>query len=332
MNTHYLITNREIVSLPKKKKGYRKVNNKEYIREDGKEFAQESLRFGSYIFSSLKDEGEIEIIQENELKIEEDIDARPSSQMFDDLYQKMAKGKPRKNDILVFIHGYNTDLPKALKTLRRLHYLYVEKEESSIKSIVLFTWSSMANLLRYRNDAKDAKASGHAFGRAISKFGDFIQTLRRKELPFCNQKIHLMTHSHGGAVLEAMMEQLNDEQETQLSDYFGQVILLAADVSRDALSYPNPLYDLVDIAEHIHVFYHRKDTALVISEKTKNPFNRLGRKGPKSIPSWNTDEYTLHDVTNTKDDVGSFKGRLFNHWYYFSSNEVIDMIHAILKK
>jgi esterase/lipase superfamily enzyme len=84
-----------------------------------------------------------------------------------------------------------------------------------------------------------------------------------------------MAHSHGNTLLEAAMQQLSEEDELQLSDYFGQCILLAADVSRDALNAPNPLHDLVDIAEHVQVYYHRHDTALVLSEKTKNPLNPL---------------------------------------------------------
>lgn len=330
MPTHYLITNRQILALSKKKKGYRKVNKSEYIREDGKEFAQENLRFGTYDFSTLEDEGEIKIIPENDADIEKKIESRPSSHFFENLYNDMVKCDPRKSDVLVFIHGYNTDLKGALEMLRKLHYLYVNKKDSSLKTIVMFTWSSMGNLLRYRNDAKDAKATGYAVGRAIDKFSDFIQNLRQKKKPFCDQKIHLMTHSHGGAVLEAMMKQLKKEHETQLSDFFGQILLIAADVNRDALDYPNPLYDLVDIAEHVHVFFHRKDTALVISERTKNPFNRLGRKGPKTPPKWNSYEYTLHDVTKSKDDLGNLKEKLFNHWYYFSSSKVINTISKIL--
>jgi len=333
MNTHYVITNREIVTNPKKKSKYMQVNEDEYIRIDGKELAREDLRFGSYSFANKKDKGTLTIFPEGDIETLDgnNIDSLPSYQLFDGVYNNMSSMEEGKGDTLVFIHGYNTDLEDALENVRVLHDLYVENDDSPINTIIIFTWSSKSNLLGYREDARDAKTSGFAFGRSIVKFISFLHYLKESDKTFCNQNIHLLAHSHGNKVLEWTMLELSDDVEYRLNDLFANILLLAPDVDRDALDSPNPLYDLVDISEKVHVFYHRRDTALVISENSKHPLNRLGRRGPKNELKWLKSDYKEYDVTRYKDDLGNIKQKMFNHWYYYTSSKVINIIIDIFK-
>lgn len=331
MNKHYIITNREIVENKEGSKNYLKVNDKEYLRRDGKELASENLRFGSYSFKDVKDSGTVAIYKESaDVLTSKKIaaDKLPSYSIFKELLDSSLKSEKEQGEILVFVHGYNSDLDNSLKSVRMLHQLYVENDDSPINKIVLFTWPAMSNLLRYRNDARDAQQSGYALGRALQKCLDFLEKIQRVS-DDCKQRIHLMAHSMGNSVVEAMMSVLIEETINP-NNLFSEVFLMAADVDYDAIEKPKSMYDLIDICERIHVFYHKKDKALGMSETTKNAFRRLGKWGPKNtrlLP----DDVFQYDMTHTKDDlVKSLIDKLGNHWYYYTSSEAVEMVIDIL--
>ena len=332
-NTHFIVTNREIIGEPNRKKRYLKVNDDEYIRTDGRELASENLRFGEYSFKDKDDDGKLKIFEEPDLEKQEEMikagdeekndDAKlPSNEFFKDLYGEMKKKEPCYGEVLIFIHGYNCELSRSLDIIRKLHYRYVENEDCPIDTIVMFTWPAMGKIFKYRNDARDAKASGYALGRAFHKLSDFLKVYVKKN---CMQRIHLMAHSMGAQVLEAMMLQLSDKYEERLNNLLSEVVLVGADVARHALESPNPLYDLTDICERVHVFYHRRDRALGLSETTKNAFNRLGKWGAKNSNNLANDVYQ-YDISHTKDDLGSGFDDHVNHWSYYTSEETIEMI------
>jgi esterase/lipase superfamily enzyme len=330
MNTHYVVTNREIITSPRKQENYKPVNDEEFIRIDGKELSTENLRFGKYSFDDPDDEGKLEIFKEEDIDTFDPADSSktlPSDNQFDELYKSMKKAKKGKGEVLIFIHGYKSDLDRSLDTLRKLHYTYAENSDCPVKHIVLFSWPAMKNIFKYRSDARDAKTTGYALGRAIHKVAEFMGKRTEND---CGQRIHLMAHSMGNRVLEAMMEQLSDAEEEKLGSLFHEVILVGADVDYDALESPRPLYDLIDICERIHVFYHRKDAALTASQTTKNDFNRLGKYGAKNTGNLPDDIYQ-YDISHTRDDLTSniFENQI-NHWSYYTSSEVVEMIIDVL--
>ncbi len=328
---HYIITNREIIENPVNPRNYLKVNDKEFLRIDGKELATDSLRFGSYTFKNQTDSGEIEIFKESiDVLTAKKVDSGklPSTKIFGELFKNAAKMDREQGEILVFIHGYNSDLASSLKSVRKLHKLYVDNPDSPIDKIVLFTWPAMSNLFAYRDDSRDARQSGYAFGRAFQKCLDFLAQIQQKS-DDCKQRIHLMAHSRGNFVVESMMAVLNEE-DNKPNNLFSDVFLMAADVDYDAIEKPKPMYDLIDICERIHIFHHRRDKALGISETTKNAFRRLGKWGPKNsklLP----DGVVHYEVTHTRDDLErNLIDKLGNHWYYYSSSEVVEMVVDIL--
>jgi esterase/lipase superfamily enzyme len=330
MHTHYVVTNREIISNPKKKKNYRAVNDEEFIRIDGNELSSENLRFGRYTFADPGDNGKLEIFKEEDVDTfdpSDDTKAMPSDAQFEELYESMKAEKKGQGEVMIIIHGYKSDLDKSLYTLRKLHYTYVENPDCPVKFLVLFTWPAMKNLFRYRSDARDARTSGYALGRAIYKMAKFVGHRTKND---CGQRIHLLAHSMGNRVLEAMMEQMSDHDEEVLGSLFHEAILVGADIDYDALESPRPMYDLIDICERIHVFYHRKDAALTASETTKNAYNRLGKYGAKNSGNL-TDDVYQYDITHTKDDLTDsiFQDQI-NHWSYFTSSETVEMIIEVL--
>ena len=331
-NNHFVISNRQVVNTPKHKDKYLRVGDDEYMRIDGKEPATYGVRFGTYSFDDLKDHGRLSIIPEkdfDELWDEKD-EKLPSHKVFKSLYDFMSGEKAGEGEVLVFVHGYNADLKDALEILRKIDLRYAQNPKSPIKKIVMFTWPSMSKALQYKDDLKDAKPSGYALARTLKKLVSFYRGYLSK-VENCQQRIHLFAHSMGNQVLQAMMAELNDMDERDMNGLFDDVFLLGADVDCDALEKPNPMYDLTDICERVHVLVHKKDQALMISEGIKHSHRRLGNHGLKSSNGISTNIF-VHDITNTKDDLADgFVQDRANHWGYLSSTQVIDLINGILR-
>jgi esterase/lipase superfamily enzyme len=350
MVTHYIITNRGITS--RKGDGYLAVNANEYIRTDGDEEARDNLRYGTVTFDPkkakrLKDYN-LKILPEPSDTVLENFKETgttpqgrelPSRKIFGELYEKgvavdqknkkLAKGQEeRKAHTLLFIHGFNSELEGTLNTLRELHNKFVEPPESPIQNIVLFTWPAKAQLLKYRDDARDAVKSGYALARSFASLKEYFRkTFVTQRQQQCHQKIHLMCHSMGNRVLESMFLSLN-EMNIEINSVFGETLLMASDIDYDALEKPRPLYRLLDICERVHVYYHNKDQALGISELTKNAFNRLGKWGTKNSLGLPDDIYQS-DVSDIQDDRGLIN-KVVHHWYYYNSQSVVKDVIEVL--
>lgn len=330
--THYLITNR-LVEVK---------NGKEVIRSDGKEEAQDELRYGRVTFDPSKKKPNFDIdlfedLTEEEAKTYYETGQLPTGKqlgshvLFEDLYTKMVNVEPNEAaDVLVFVHGFKSDLDGTLETLHELHEKYVMHPDSPIKHIIMFTWPARSNVLRYRDDARDAVKSGYALARSYQFLKSIYQEVfagRRHRRPLCKQRMHLMCHSMGNRVLESMFRELMF-QHIQINTIFSQVFLVGADIDWDALEQPNPLYALTDICERAHVYFHRNDQALGVSEHTKNEFNRLGRWGAKNS-SRLADDIFQSDVSDIGDD-DKLINEIIHHWYYYNSPTVVNDIVAVM--
>ncbi|MHA7128535.1 alpha/beta hydrolase [Algoriphagus namhaensis] len=337
MVTHYIITNREVTS--RNSASYISVNAKEYMRKDGDEEARHNLRYGTVSFDSKKakklKDFKIQIIPEvNENTLEKYADDQtvdksvfPSTQVFEELYKEGANSKKRQ-DILVFIHGFKSDLETSMQTLAELHRKYVEPEDSPITRLVLFTWPAKKKLLKYRSDAYDAAQSGFALARSMASLREFFkQKLVAEKKPLCEQKIHLLCHSMGNRVLESMIIGLSQIDIPRIS-LFEEIILAGADIDYNAIESPKPMYQLIDFGKRVHIYFHNKDLALGVSETTKNAFNRLGRWGAKKNDLLPDDVYEC-DVTDIKDDDGVLHDTV-HHWYYTNSPSVVADIKQVL--
>jgi esterase/lipase superfamily enzyme len=336
MATHYLITNRQVST--RHNKDFVRVNSKECMRKDGDEEAGNNLRYGTVTFDPSK----AKRLSQFDIKIIPDVDPKtlgdytdgfavpikdfPSTKVFDTLYRHGIKTTAR-HDILLFIHGFNTDLQTAMKTLAELHNLYVEPKDSPIQYIVMFTWPAKSKILKYRSDAADAQQSGFALARSFASLRQYFKSQIRKNKKLCEQRIHLMCHSMGNRVFESMIFNLND-LGIEINSLFNEILLIGADVDYDTFERPKPMYSAIDLSERLHIYYHNKDQALGISEITKNAFNRLGRWGAKNSIDLPDGVYQS-DVSDIEDEKG-LKYKTVHHWYYTNSASVVQDIKDVL--
>ncbi len=325
---NFFITNREIIVKGKK----------ESVREDGKENAADKLRFGIYR------KGEFELFPEPDSEAEavyadpHDVDPstlKGSARFFRTLYDELIKGgeKAKGNNVLFFIHGFNTDLKGVRSAFDWLQRSYVDKPGSPIKHIVIFTWPGMAPKIpfHYFNDRNDAIHSGEALARGIEKVTRFFREfLRGGDRDACNRDIHLMVHSMGNRVLKHMLLEM-ERKQIRVPELFSEVLLMAADIEYNIFEPGHPFTQLIDLGRRVHVYYHEKDHVLDISKYTKNFSNRLGRYGRKKSDA-NLLDVVDANVTHVKDDLDpTLKTDKGNHWYYYSSSEVVDDALKVMK-
>ena len=332
---HYIITNRAIETR----------NGRERIKEDGREEARDGIRFAEYdtetreynLFPEPQPQISLDGVRYNYQIVEGNDDVlldennnrvaidtlHGSVRTFIGLYRSL-KQVP-EGDVLLFTHGFNTDLNDALDALQDLHEKYVENDSNAIKHLVMFTWPAMSSILEYRDDYRDAELSGDSLARVFLKLETFYRDFfvaRGNER--CDRKIHFMTHSMGAVVLESMLDNLLT-RGIPLRVILDKVFLMAADVDWTALEEPKPLYNVVDICQSVHIYIHRRDRALGASDATKNPENRLGQHGVKNknrIPN----NISCIDTTDVR------SGDPLNHGYFLRSPKVIEDVLKVVKQ
>jgi esterase/lipase superfamily enzyme len=322
---HYFITNREIIG---------KYPN-ESIRKDGREKAGDNLRFGTYDIASKTFELFPEPKTQAELVYATSTNTEflgGSNRFFHEVYNQLTSAD---GDVLVFIHGFNTDLNDVEKAFQRLHEVYVAPTGSNIQQIILITWPSRSPQLplHYNNDQRDAKRSGEAFARSVDKLITFFKQVlgdpKDGKLKPCGKNLHLMAHSMGNQVLEHMVNTL--KRKSDLPELFKTIHLIAADVRYDIFNRGQAFEHLIDMGQYVFNYYHRGDQALDISKYTKNMNNRLGRYG-----RMRKDPLLLEiediDCTNMPQDLGDAVDRKVDHWYYYTSSQAIAKIRENLKK
>lgn len=324
------ITNREIIQSP---------DGTETIREDGGDHAGDNLRFGSYELATqqftLFPEPDRQADLSYELLADRNTEGLAgSARFFKTLYDELSQtGTPEKNDALFFIHGFNTNLEDVRSAFSRLHECYVKPASSPVKHLILFTWPGRSPKIPYHyfDDKKDAIRSGEALARGIEKVIRFFKEfLVLGENQPCGRQIHLMVHSMGNRVLKHMLLQLQ-ACGTPIPEMFKEILLMAADIEYDIFDRKEPFYSLIDLGARVHVYYHRGDRVLDISKYTKNFSNRLGRYGRKQEDPTLADVWDAN-VTRTQDDRDADQlEKKFNHWYYYTSSEVVgDVIRVMV--
>jgi len=325
---HYFITNREIINK----------NGKEEVREDGREKAQDDIRFGYFDLDNenFKLYEDIDI-KDSAIKLSYSdftFDKKGSGLFFKTLYENMIS--KNGGDVLFFVHGFDTDLDGVRKNFINLNEKYVENENSPIKHIVIFTWpgKDLAIPLHYRNDAKDADRSGEALYRAFRKFQQFqVEFFKRKidnkkHPMFCEKKIHLMCHSMGNRVLRAMLNEIKEEN-IHLEAVFNEITLMAANIEWHDLEPGMKMDQISELGERIHIYFNRSDNVLDIAKFTKRFCNQLGRYGTRRINKLASNIFQV-DVTRIKDQDSNFE-RMMDHWYYYESNIVISDIIKVFE-
>jgi len=342
MTSRFLITNRRIDQEYIIEEGVENAPvealNRERINRDGKEEATLRTRFakiqGDVDLSTFAgDPNDIISLYPHRENDDSDFlasqDTRFGSKaMFSELHAAMCADTG--GDLLIYVHGYNCDLDKAVRNLGIIESRYAQAG-SPVKHLLLFTWPAQNKRIKYRSDMRDTEESGQALARSILKLQRFLETyFEATPHKDCGRKIHLMAHSSGARVLQHAMNYLRHGQHgTHVRVIFNEVILAAADVDDFILENHHALGYLCQISKRLHTYNHKGDKALFISATTKNPYPRLGHKGVASFGNLPSNAVMV-DVTGVREDT-PFEDDLVNHWYYYTAPDVVRDILTVLK-
>jgi len=134
-----------------------------------------------------------------------------------------------KGDVLIFVHGYNNDIPIILDRMRQLRADMVA--EGWHGEIVAFDWPSNNQTLNYWEDRSDGA------GVAAELVAKGIVLLKKGQDAGCETNVHVMGHSTGAYVIMEAFAQAEKRGDLFKSDWrVGQAAFIGGDVSSDSLA------------------------------------------------------------------------------------------------
>ncbi len=208
-------------------------------------------------------------------------------------------------DVLVYVHGYNTDFEEA-----RLRAAQIAYDSRFGGVTVLFTWPSQARLTGYVSDKDNATASRDALQ-------DLFTTL--SETPGVG-KIHVLAHSMGGwLAMEALRQEAIAGKRT-LDDHLGQVMLASPDIDIEVFAAQMAKLKPANVT----VFATNKDRALSVSSFIAESRPRVGAIDPDNA----AEREKLAALGAKVYDLNGYSDGLIDHGAYAVTPKVLASIGA----
>ena len=166
-----------------------------------------------------------------------------------------------ERDVLVFVHGYNTNFADAAYRFAQIVY------DSGFKGVqVLFTWPSRGQLLQYPYDRESAFYSR-----------DFLElNLRAIARDLGTTRIDILAHSMGTFLTLEAVRQAAIRGDGSFGGKLRNIILAAPDVDLDVFK-----TQMRQIKRPVTVFVSADDKALAFSKRFAGDKTRLGAVSAK---------------------------------------------------
>ncbi len=132
-----------------------------------------------------------------------------------ELARAIAAKPADQRDVLVYVHGFNTDYDEAAFRL-----VQVATDAGFRGTHVLFTWPSYRRMLAYGGDREVATASRDAFEKLLADLGD-VPGIGR---------VNLIAHSMGAFLTMEGLRQASIAGRGEVNGHLGEVILAAPDL------------------------------------------------------------------------------------------------------
>lgn len=220
---------------------------------------------------------------------------------FNNLAQRLRDSS--KNEVLVFIHGYNVTFADAV---RRTAQLYHDLEFPGVP--LCYSWPSAGTLTGYTHDEATV-------GWTVAHLEKFLADIHQRSNA---KKIHLIAHSMGNRALVGALERLV-LRDKNASEYLGQIVLAAPDVDSGELS-NRYIPTLISNVERITLYTSQNDRALLASA-TLHGATRAGYQPASEL---------LFPGVETI-DVSSIDTGLLGHSYYGEHPDLIRDLQALVE-
>lgn len=220
-----------------------------------------------------------------------------------DVRKDVARRPAGERDVLVFVHGYNTNFADAAYRFAQIVY------DSGFKGVpVLFTWPSRAELLAYPYDRESAFYSR-----------DFLEEgLRGIARDIGAARMDILAHSMGTLLTLEALRQASIRGDGSFGGKLRNVMLAAPDVDLDVFK-----TQMREIKRPVTVFVSADDRALDFSRRFAGGKTRLGALSAKDtqdvaeLGKMGVDLIDLSEVS-TSDSL--------NHGKFASSPKVVALI------
>lgn len=227
-------------------------------------------------------------------------------------------------DILIYVHGFNTDLALMLKRHRLIRTGLEALGYGG--AVVSFDWPCADSALNYLEDRTDAKTTAmRLVTDAIAPFSRFIDQ-------GCEINVHVLAHSMGTFVVREAFDDADDRPAVAATSWtISQVMFCAADVSADSLGTTAKSSSLYRHCVRLTNYSNPYDSVLSISNvKRVGVSPRAGRIGlPATAPAKavNVNCGTHYDQ-NREDFAGITNA---DHCWYFSDATFLKDVFLTLK-
>jgi esterase/lipase superfamily enzyme len=174
------------------------------------------------------------------------------------LNTQLALRPPGSRKVLLFVHGYNTDLAEALFRLAQVDH------DASVADVpVLFSWASRGTLTDYIYDNNSATA-------ARDELAHTLKVLFASDA----EQVNIIAHSMGNWVTVEALRQIQIARQMPKNDKVGSIFLAAPDIDLDV--FKSQLRAFPPPRKPFYVVLSRDDQALHTSSLLAGGKDRLG--------------------------------------------------------
>jgi esterase/lipase superfamily enzyme len=221
---------------------------------------------------------------------------------FQDLRDELGSLAVGANQVLFYLHGYNTSFDNAAIRAAQLF-----ADLKAVGAAAFFSWPSKASLDDYFADA-DRIAASEA---AIASF------LARLAADLDGATVHIIAHSMGNRGLARAIQRITAAASGQAGVRFGQIILAAPDI--EATLFKDLARVYADVSRRTTMYVSARDRALGLSRWLQDSACAGFTPPVTVVPGVDTIEVTNIDVTT------------LGHGYYAEAEAVLYDIADLLR-
>jgi len=207
-----------------------------------------------------------------------------------------AAARAAARDILVYLHGFDTDFRSALFFGAQYAYNMAQRRERLVAGdatldatlaktpiVLMFSWPSLGQVIEdlspsdaYRSDRDQGKLSAGALADFLGHVGGEFGSRSG------GSRVHLVAQSMGNWVLHWGLQALRDPAAfgPVFPRVFEQIFLCGADEDFDALDSDDKLRLAASLGRTVTLYRNTEDGVLELSETYEGNGPRLGRDGP----------------------------------------------------
>ncbi|MEM1152130.1 MAG: alpha/beta hydrolase, partial [Pseudomonadota bacterium] len=222
-----------------------------------------------------------------------------------DLDVALSQRPPSQREVLVFIHGYNTDLPASIMRMAQI------VEDTGFSGIpIVFSWPSRGQLFQYGYDLNSALHARDELTQTV----ELVAATRTTGMNF-------VSHSMGNILAVEAMRQDQMTNNFNKSGKISSIVLAAPDI--DVELFAKQLRAFPEGSRNFYILVSKDDQALALSRSLAGGVTRVGAADAERLSELGV---TVIDLTKVDDQSD------LNHSKFASATEFVQLIGGWLNE